>query len=428
MSALPEARLRARSARACRRRWPGARPRHPTARRRPVLRGRARRGPRDGQRASVACGAARDLPRAVLVSARRRAPRRLPEPRPPPGRRWVRGARARLPRARARRLPSRSATWATGSTTSCAPNRRGKTTTSSPTSRASNGRSSKPSTPPTPKLDVSTLATATPDDWAGARLVFQPSLHRLALRYPAHELRGKVRSGGNPPRPERRDASVVISGRVWVTKGRRPTTAPCSTWTSSPPRSTSSRRLSRGATLSAAGEEVAASEGSHGGPSLEDRVGGVVPAVGGVRLDRARRVRRGRRAGDLGRPCVVRRRAAARVRVEVEGVVGLRLEALGARVEADVLDDRDEQFATAGSTSSLCEVSMSASVTFPSGRSSSGRRWSPRSPGGPGARCRSRRAPRRGASRRWPGGPPRFVRAPRGASRPRRRPRRRRAA
>jgi hypothetical protein len=64
--------------------------------------------------------------------------------------------------------------------------------------------------PDAPPFDVRTLAGGTEDAWAGARIVFQPSMRRLVLAYPAHELRGKVRAGEAAERPDPRDSWVVI--------------------------------------------------------------------------------------------------------------------------------------------------------------------------------------------------------------------------
>jgi hypothetical protein len=61
-----------------------------------------------------------------------------------------------------------------------------------------------------PRLDVSALASASEDAWSRARVAFQPALRRLSLRYPVHELRGKVRAGEDPDRPGPKDVCVVI--------------------------------------------------------------------------------------------------------------------------------------------------------------------------------------------------------------------------
>jgi hypothetical protein len=64
--------------------------------------------------------------------------------------------------------------------------------------------------PDAPRLDASALANATEDAWSRARLVFQPPMRRLALRFPVHELRGKVRAGEAAERPQAKDAWVII--------------------------------------------------------------------------------------------------------------------------------------------------------------------------------------------------------------------------
>jgi len=61
-----------------------------------------------------------------------------------------------------------------------------------------------------PPLDASTLASASEEAWVGARLRLQPSMQRLALDYPAHELRGRVRAGEDPERPPAKRVHVVI--------------------------------------------------------------------------------------------------------------------------------------------------------------------------------------------------------------------------
>jgi hypothetical protein len=49
--------------------------------------------------------------------------------------------------------------------------------------------------PDAPPLDLATVTAVPEDAWPSARLVLQPSVQRLALRYPAHEARLAVRSG-----------------------------------------------------------------------------------------------------------------------------------------------------------------------------------------------------------------------------------------
>ena len=49
--------------------------------------------------------------------------------------------------------------------------------------------------PDAPVLDLPTITAVPEDAWPSARLVLQPSVQRLALRHPAHEVRIAVRSG-----------------------------------------------------------------------------------------------------------------------------------------------------------------------------------------------------------------------------------------
>jgi hypothetical protein len=72
--------------------------------------------------------------------------------------------------------------------------------------------------PDAPPLDLATVAAVPEDAWPSARLVLQPSVQRLALRYPAHEARLAVRSGElsaaeamkRPPRPPPTPTYVVL--------------------------------------------------------------------------------------------------------------------------------------------------------------------------------------------------------------------------
>lgn len=48
-----------------------------------------------------------------------------------------------------------------------------------------------------PPLELATVAAVPDDAWPSARLVLQPSVQRLALRYPAHEARLAVRSAAS---------------------------------------------------------------------------------------------------------------------------------------------------------------------------------------------------------------------------------------
>ena len=61
-----------------------------------------------------------------------------------------------------------------------------------------------------PALDPRTLAALPEDAWPGVRVVFQPSLQRLAMAFPAHEYRLAVRGGSAPERPEARASFVVV--------------------------------------------------------------------------------------------------------------------------------------------------------------------------------------------------------------------------
>ena len=55
--------------------------------------------------------------------------------------------------------------------------------------------------PDAPPLELAAVAAVAEDAWPSARLVLQPSVQRLSLRYPAHDVRVAVRSG---------DASAVV--------------------------------------------------------------------------------------------------------------------------------------------------------------------------------------------------------------------------
>lgn len=61
-----------------------------------------------------------------------------------------------------------------------------------------------------PPLDPASVASATQDQWPGAKLSLHPSVQRLALAYPAHDYRQAVRNGEHPERPELRDSFVVV--------------------------------------------------------------------------------------------------------------------------------------------------------------------------------------------------------------------------
>lgn len=61
-----------------------------------------------------------------------------------------------------------------------------------------------------PPLDPASIATATEDQWPGAKLSLHPSVQRLALMYPAHDYRQAVREEEDAERPEPRDSFVVV--------------------------------------------------------------------------------------------------------------------------------------------------------------------------------------------------------------------------
>jgi hypothetical protein len=63
---------------------------------------------------------------------------------------------------------------------------------------------------PGKKLDLTTLAMASEEDWPKARMTFDPSLRLLSLEHPLHELRGAVRRGERPARPSPRASRVVV--------------------------------------------------------------------------------------------------------------------------------------------------------------------------------------------------------------------------
>jgi len=127
--------------------------------------------------------------------------------------------------------------------------------------------------PDATRLDVGALATATEDDWERARLTFQPSLRRLALRHPVHELRGQVRAGEDPPRPGPRDSWIVIY-RAGL--GHEGSTADFGTLQYIEVEPQAYRllgALAAGARLAAACEEAAAQEEAATSEELAARVG-----------------------------------------------------------------------------------------------------------------------------------------------------------
>ncbi|WP_394824335.1 putative DNA-binding domain-containing protein [Pendulispora albinea] len=64
--------------------------------------------------------------------------------------------------------------------------------------------------PDAPPFDPSVLTSTDEDAWAGARLVFHPSVRFLALSYPAHEFRAGVRLGEEPGRPKSKRTYLVV--------------------------------------------------------------------------------------------------------------------------------------------------------------------------------------------------------------------------
>jgi hypothetical protein len=62
-------------------------------------------------------------------------------------------------------------------------------------------------------LDLAAVSAVAEDAWPSARLVLQPSVRRVSLRYPAHEVRVAVRSGGASAvfvRPDPAPSYVVV--------------------------------------------------------------------------------------------------------------------------------------------------------------------------------------------------------------------------
>ncbi|MBX3185978.1 MAG: putative DNA-binding domain-containing protein [Labilithrix sp.] len=64
--------------------------------------------------------------------------------------------------------------------------------------------------PEAPPLDVTTIASAPEDAWPRARMIFQPSVQRVALRYPAHDYRISARKDEEPARPAEAKTWVVV--------------------------------------------------------------------------------------------------------------------------------------------------------------------------------------------------------------------------
>jgi hypothetical protein len=69
--------------------------------------------------------------------------------------------------------------------------------------------------PDAPPLDLAAVSGVPEDAWPSARLVLQPSVQRLSLRYPAHEVRIAVRNGdpaavAGVVRPEPAPSHVIV--------------------------------------------------------------------------------------------------------------------------------------------------------------------------------------------------------------------------
>ncbi len=64
--------------------------------------------------------------------------------------------------------------------------------------------------PNSPPFDPSVLATATEDQWPGARIVFQSAMRRIALEHPAHDYRLSVKKDEQPARPDAKPTWVVV--------------------------------------------------------------------------------------------------------------------------------------------------------------------------------------------------------------------------
>jgi len=64
--------------------------------------------------------------------------------------------------------------------------------------------------PNSPPFDPSVIATATEDQWPGARIVFQSAMRRVALAHAAHDYRLSVKKDEQPERPEPKPTWVVV--------------------------------------------------------------------------------------------------------------------------------------------------------------------------------------------------------------------------
>ncbi len=127
--------------------------------------------------------------------------------------------------------------------------------------------------PDAPRLDVATLTAAAEDAWGRARVVFQPALRPLSLGFPVHELRGKVRAGEDPDRPDRR-ASWIVIYRAGL--GHEGSTADLGTLQYvdvEPLAFELLGELGKGTPLAAACEQIAVANGLEESADLEARVG-----------------------------------------------------------------------------------------------------------------------------------------------------------
>jgi len=127
--------------------------------------------------------------------------------------------------------------------------------------------------PDAPRLDVSALASATEDAWPRARIVFQPAMRRLALAYPVHDLRGKVRAGDAAERPDARDAWVVVYRAGLGHEGSTADLGTLQYVDVEPLAFQLLGALATGTPLGAACEEVAAANGDGRTEELEGRLG-----------------------------------------------------------------------------------------------------------------------------------------------------------
>jgi hypothetical protein len=113
-----------------------------------------------------------------------------------------------------------------------------------------------------PPLEVSVLATLPEEAWSNMRLTLHPSVQRVAMSYPAHELRALVKTGEDAPRPSPCETHLVVfrgkDGLEYLTID--------------PLAFALLGKLAEGATLGAACDELATDEAVTA--VLEDRIGG----------------------------------------------------------------------------------------------------------------------------------------------------------